>query len=534
VAEISTDVRGSTSPDRCWTFTNAREASPLVLTTLEWAIWSRAVELGARGAWHDFGFLPGSEVRQSAVPDECISSSFYGRQAINVDLCRQIMGQIPGSSADDFERDMLGSVRPDATPVPNSLRRLPAILMKAPRVLATQTRAVERRHTEQLAWWRGTVLATETIDPLKLLEDAHQRFVDTMRIHVRSRTLLQGLQAQVTALCERAGQPELASSVLSGYGGVTETDIAQDLWDVASGSLTVDSFIAAHGYHGPSEGNPRSTSWREQPSLVETLAASMRARGAADDPRRREAAAVARRESAERDILAALPRSKRATARMMFRAAGTQVRNLELGKAAYVAAIDGCRRAVRERGAWLAEQGHLGEPSEVFHLTLDELRSPSGSYAAVVAARAAEHAEFEDYDPPVTFIGMPVPNTAASTDTSARSLTAAAGAPGVVEGVVRVVRDPDDGDDLGEGEILVCSMTDPGWAPLMSLAAGLVIDIGGPSSHGAIVARELGVPCVIGTGHGTTWLRTGDRVRIDGSAGLVERLSPVDADSAAI
>ena len=96
--------------------------------------------------------------------------------------------------------------------------------------------------------------------------------------------------------------------------------------------------------------------------------------------------------------------------------------------------------------------------------------------------------------------------------------------PGVVEGVVRVVHEPGD-SELLPGEILVCRTTDPSWSAYFMLAAGVVIDIGGPLSHGAIVARELGIPCVINTGDGTRRLATGDRVRVDGGAGRVERLA---------
>lgn len=518
-------VRGTSQPDRCWTFTNAQEASPLVLTTLEWDLWGAATELGARGAWHDFGFLPRSEVRESPVADERITSCFYGRQAINVDLCREIMGQIPGSSADDFERDMLGSVRPDAKPVPNSLRRLPAILFKAPRVLTRQTRAVARMHEEQLAWWRARVLDDPTPDPLELLDDARNRFVSSMRVHVRSRTLLQGMQAQVTTIADQAGRADLVATLLSGYGSISETGIADDLWEVAAGRQDIDAFIRAHGFHGPNEGNPRSTSWREGPTLVERLTKSMAARAGTDSPRQREAAAVARRLEAEEELLAALPRLRRPLARAVLRAAGTQVRNLELGKGAFIAAIDGCRRAIRLRGAALAQQGVLTDSEDAFHLTIDELRSPTGGLGPAIRERAEEHAAFESVDLPVTFVGMPEPRVTDQKDDETAELVAAAGAPGIVEGVVRVVLDPDEADDLEEGEILVCTMTDPGWAPLFSLAAGLVIDVGGPASHGAIVAREMGIPCVIGTGRGTTWLKTGDRVRIDGAAGVVRRLS---------
>jgi pyruvate,water dikinase len=77
------------------------------------------------------------------------------------------------------------------------------------------------------------------------------------------------------------------------------------------------------------------------------------------------------------------------------------------------------------------------------------------------------------------------------------------------------------------GEVLVCHTTDPSWAPLFFLAGGVVIDVGGPLSHGAIVAREFGIPCVINTKTGTEVIQTGDLVRIDGTGGTVDVIDRV-------
>ena len=96
----------------------------------------------------------------------------------------------------------------------------------------------------------------------------------------------------------------------------------------------------------------------------------------------------------------------------------------------------------------------------------------------------------------------------------------------MAEGRARVLASAEDCDDLEPGEILVCRTTDPSWASAFYLAGGAVIDIGSTSSHGAIVAREMGLPCVIGTGTGTSLLRTGDLIRVDGAAGLVTVLEP--------
>ena len=98
------------------------------------------------------------------------------------------------------------------------------------------------------------------------------------------------------------------------------------------------------------------------------------------------------------------------------------------------------------------------------------------------------------------------------------------GAAGVVEGTVRVLAHHDEADLLEQGEILVASFTNVGWTPIFPKALAIITDIGAPLSHAAIVARELGIPSVVGTGNATMKLKTGDRIRVDGGAGIVERL----------
>ena len=109
------------------------------------------------------------------------------------------------------------------------------------------------------------------------------------------------------------------------------------------------------------------------------------------------------------------------------------------------------------------------------------------------------------------------PGRAAATTTSA----ATAASPGVVEGVARVVRTIDEIGDVQAGEVLVCSVTAPSWGPVFPKIAAAVSDIGGMMSHAAIVAREYGLPAVVGTGNATSAIKTGDRVRVDGNTGTV-------------
>jgi pyruvate,water dikinase len=94
-----------------------------------------------------------------------------------------------------------------------------------------------------------------------------------------------------------------------------------------------------------------------------------------------------------------------------------------------------------------------------------------------------------------------------------------------VEGIARVIPSPEQGDRLQPGDILVTTVTNVGWTPLFPRAAAVVTDLGAPLSHASIVARELGIPAVVGTGNATMRLRDGDRVRVDGERGTVEVLT---------
>ncbi|MCB9131204.1 MAG: hypothetical protein H6647_09705 [Anaerolineales bacterium] len=105
--------------------------------------------------------------------------------------------------------------------------------------------------------------------------------------------------------------------------------------------------------------------------------------------------------------------------------------------------------------------------------------------------------------------------------------------PGVVEGMVRVVLDPRNAQ-LALGEILVCPGTDPSWTPLFLAAGGLVMEVGGLMTHGSVVAREYGIPAVVGVNEATTRLKTGQRVRVDGTRGRIVVLPSTGSGSAVV
>ena len=530
--ELTDPTDTTCAPTRYWSRSNLAEATPDVLSPMCWSFWGPTMEAGGRLAYFDFGVLSKDEVAVPVGADNLMTAHFRGRPALNLDLLRSWFDAFPGMTADDFERDICGDVREDLPPEPKT-GRTGRILRKVPVALATTHRRLHRLSHEQTGWWTTQVLdGAGAGDPLGLLQDSARRFRDAFRVHVGARFLLMAVQAQLTSLAEAAGRPDLVVQVLAGVGGVAETSVADDLWQVGRGLLPVEEFVRRHGFHGTNEGNLDATVWREDPSELQGLAAALAARPDDERPRAREAAGIARRRSAVRELAAALPLWRRPMARLLSRMAVRCVQDNEVGKASYLRAIDGGRCASLLLGRQLVADGVLEQAEDARYLTLGELAGPvTSEHRALVAHRRACRERHRAVDLPTTFTGTPEPIAATVGEAASAGdvVEGVAGAPGVVEGTARLVSDPTSSAPLEPGEILVCRTTDPSWAPMFSLADALVIDIGASASHGAIVARELGVPCVIGTVDGTRRINDGDWLRVDGTSGRVEVLKRVGA-----
>jgi rifampicin phosphotransferase len=291
--------------------------------------------------------------------------------------------------------------------------------------------------------------------------------------------------------------------------------------------------IANHGFHGPLEGEMSSHVWRENPEPLRRLIAEYAARDDSADPFAREAARRERAAAARQELLAAVPRVQRPSASAVLRLAEARIPLRGVGKRSFLQALDVARASARRLGVLFAADGRLVDPDDVFYLTTAELtgRLPDDVHE-LVSRRRERRAEYQAMELPGSWVGVPepiqrIPQTQSSDD-EPRIVSGVGVSAGVVEGTVRVVTDPSFAE-VEPDEILVAPLTDPSWASIMFVSAGLVVDIGGPMSHAAVVARELGLPCVVNTRSGTRELRTGDRVRVDGTAGTVEVLERIPA-----
>jgi phosphoenolpyruvate synthase/pyruvate phosphate dikinase len=192
---------------------------------------------------------------------------------------------------------------------------------------------------------------------------------------------------------------------------------------------------------------------------------------------------------------------------------------------------DRLRRLALRVGRRLVREGTLDHADDIMFLARREVpQILDGSREArpIVAERRREHARRELLEPP-RVVGKP---KAASSEPdrfdgkrfepeSDGTLRGTGASAGVVRGPARVVFGPEDFDRVVRGDIIVAPASNPGWVPLFSIAAGFVTDTGGVLSHAAVVAREFGLPAVVGMGDATKRIADGRIVEIDGAAGLV-------------
>lgn len=516
------------SPTTAWTTVNAFEVVPSVLTPLgATCFWGDPNEVELRRGYAGMGVIPRSEVKVPERIDDRNTATVHGRFVASVDAIRRVADSMPGTSGNAVESQIFGTTRPGVANHPTK-RRYPVLAVKLPVAFARMPgRILAVREAGDRWWHRATIAEPPRTQEAAAAEvrEASRRYRAAMWLHMQATMFGQGLYEQVAALAKAAGRPGLELELMTGYGGIAETRILKDLWSLSRNEITRDEFIARHGYHGPGEGEPFNPSWRQDPSALAPMIRVYRELPDDRSPARTEQNQSRARRRAESTLLAALGPLARVRARAVLRLARRYIRVKEESKTAYIQAIDGGRCAAHILGRILVDKGVLDEPTDTFFLTLDEVGWIPDNARALVARRRADHVRYTGITLPRFWTGVPDLAAAESPAQDASGVvTGIPVCPGVVEGRARVIHDPEMGDDFEPGDVLVCQLTDPAWMPIINVAAAMVIDVGGPLSHCAIAARELGIPAVINTGNGTRVIQTGDRVRVDAGAGTVEVL----------
>ncbi len=377
---------------------------------------------------------------------------------------------------------------------------------------------------------------------------------------------------RLSSLLARSGQdipPQLALDLTRGLPNNVTTEMDLALWQVAqriredadgaAGFSTADAktlaqdfekqrlpasiqvaltgFLERYGMRGLAEidfGQPR---WREMPipviSALQSYLSIADERAAPDRMFHHGQHAAA--QATEKLAAAATQAWRSPLAGWFVRWLAKRVRVLaglrESPKFTLIRLIDIVRLKLIESGEELVERGVLDRADDLFYLNIRELRTLAmnapGDWQALVRARRVTD-RYEQRRQPIPrlllsdgtaiFAGL---SASANADTG--KLVGSGVSPGIVEGTVRVVFSPANAE-LQHGEVLVCPGTDPSWTPLFLAAGGLVMEVGGMMTHGSVVAREYGIPAVVGVDRATERLQTGQRVRVDGGSGMIEFL----------
>lgn len=324
---------------------------------------------------------------------------------------------------------------------------------------------------------------------------------------------------------------------LRGVGDAADADVLEGVADLPGGRQARDAiqgYLDDYGMRCPGEIDITRPRWSERPAaLVPVLLGHIDNAEPGAGTRRFEQGRREAREK-EHDVLErlrALPggEAEAEETERMIGLVRTFIGYREYPKYFMVSRYLLYKRALLEEADGLVRAGVLRDREDAFFLTFEEFGEAVRTGRAddgLIRRRREEFTGFEALTPPrvITSEGEAVTGSYRRRDVPDGALAGLPVSSGTAEGRARVVLDPEEAD-LEAGDILVTAFTDPGWSPLFVTLEGLVTEVGGMMTHGAVVAREYGLPAVVGVENATALVRDGQRIRVNGTDGHVEILS---------
>ena len=288
--------------------------------------------------------------------------------------------------------------------------------------------------------------------------------------------------------------------------------------DAADVGILYRAYMSKHGHRSLRELDIRQPEWAHDPTpLIRSLQTQLRGRLSSTDAARSAA------------VVNTSPPEGAARFDRIQKFAHIAVRNRERCKSLLVGLTTIFKRAYRALGDQLVAEGRLADADSIYFLFHEEIETlatapPGHALRDEALARREALAYQETLRFPEVMVGRPQPERPSFEGADEQLVIGKPVSRGRVEGIVRVVMTLEEAESLEPGEILVAPITDVGWTPYFGVISGLVTDVGSAVSHGAVVAREYGLPAVLNTRNGTSILRTGERVILDGDRGTIERL----------
>jgi pyruvate,water dikinase len=536
---------------------------PGCITPLSWSYIGPTIEHAFRTQGVALGGMDASG------PEYQVLGFFYHRPYVCVSYLEAAAVRVPGMSPDTIHEEFIG---PPPTPPPAitgrdllpdrwpGLARVVLTLVRRMRSLPREARECEsvirRQHEESDAehlrdWSDARLLdAVRFSAPMARVSDVHV-WASSFAV------VFFGLLRQLTRTWLGDGDGSLAAQMVTGIGSLPSADPAFGLYNLARQVMAdpelrrrfeairedrqlleaseatpafgdaLRAFLRVFGHRAVCEGEFRNPCWREDPAQVVALVRNYLQPGLTTPDEVRARQQRVSREAAQR--AEALPVPKRMVLRYVI---GRTRRHMELReqlKDLIVLRSDRARCIYAEVRVRLVSRQRLSDPDDIYFLVCGEVADlltgalPPDTAREIVARRRRDFTWCEAVRVPKIQDGVAT-TVAAVKLASGRQLKGMGVSPGQVEGLARVILDPRKGARIEPGEILIAPVTDAGWTPLFINAAGLVVEVGGLLSHGSVVAREYGLPAVVGVAGATEEIQTGDRIYLDGRSGVVVKL----------
>jgi phosphohistidine swiveling domain-containing protein len=524
----------SRSGDFLWTNTNVGEAIPDVMTPATWSMvqvfLTDAMATASIPPYVGYGRI-GGRIYLNVSVMMTLSAAVGVSETRYRSLTSEVFGKLP----DDLEippvkahrRDIIRAVLPMALHVLREARRDVKLLAA---YLAAHPALCERRRAEIAAVATPVELADLWMDVLS-------REFDRVSWMLSAATRSSGAsfittRKRLQRLVGDAAANALTAGLRAQAGQLASLGLLDGLEQLAAGEIDRETFNRRYGHRGPHEFEISLPRPGEDPDWIDRQLAeradSATSYGqllAAQEQRRNEAwTELEQRHPVQARILHHQLRGWAKISRDRERARSEVIRYFWVLRAYAL-------RAAELTG--LGDDIFFLDKTEMVRVLHGETISPKlikrrrtayQAYSALPPYPALIRGTFNPYvwaADPHRRSDVFIEGSAKEADVAVRGFP---GSAGVVEARVRVINDAADGGALQPGEALVTTITNVGWTPLFPRAAAVITDVGAPLSHAAIVARELGIPAVVGCGNATMRLRTGDLVRVDGTAGTVEVL----------
>ncbi|MGX4688124.1 PEP-utilizing enzyme [Streptomyces sp. JNUCC 63] len=555
-----------------YTRANVGEVSHSATTPLMWSmIGGPPAEREWKQALVEFGAFDIDEFREDLID---IQGMIHGYIYLNLSNARTFGARMPGASPELMDRTYLGEIEaPPYLPHPDDDKPeyTERILATVQRVLSETSRPDVEEHKQVAAKLRAERPDLSALTDAELV--ARQRQIMTgpyasmLRTHLRmvyeGSVVTGALDQAVAAL----GDPSLAIKLMGGLGDIASAAPNQAMWSLgrlvkgapvltaefdkgvdgleerlrASTSPVAQQFIAEFDQFIRDYGSRSTEEWSAAPKTWEThrqiplgMIDRMRLQDESKSPSAQAARLRRQREELTAHVREQLKDDAAALGQLeaVLRSAELYSRSREQSKTNTIRVLHEARLPMWELGNRYVAKGVFGRPEDITMLLEDELdkfiKNPQ-SFVPVIAERWEWYDSLSELEPPFFINGEIPPVTTwpkkkdpdlqpAGPGTVLQGLGACAG---TATGIARIITDPEDAPDLEPGEILVAPMTDPGWTPIFTSAEAVVVNVGSPMSHAAIVSRELGIPCVLGVRGATKKIKNGTMLTVDGAAGTV-------------